>query len=128
MSSHAEPNRRVDLGKRTHDQRVLHVAEAGATVFLGHQDAEESQLTGLAEDLDGKTLGFVRLLDDGIDLFAREALRGLADGALFSAELEVYERVQCGGRRHRCSHPLPCRRMLSRQGGTCQGCRRGGLS
>ena len=86
----ADADRGVDLGQLGDDDHVLDVAEAGAAVLLGEDDAEEAELARLGDDLAGELLALVDLVDDRIDLAAGELPRGLLDGALLVGQGKIH--------------------------------------
>ena len=72
------------------DDDVFDIAEPGAAVLLGEDDAEEPELSRLRHHLAGELLRLVDLVDDGIDLAAGELPRGLLDGALLFGQGKVH--------------------------------------
>jgi hypothetical protein len=86
---HPEADRGIDAGQLVDDEDVLDVAHAGTAVFLGDDDAEEAELSGLGEDLVRELLRLVHLLDDGIDGLGCEVAGRFAHRALLLVEAEV---------------------------------------
>ena len=86
MGRYTEPDRRIDLGQLIDHQHVVDISEPGATVFLGEQDSQKSQLGRLGEQLARELLRLVELFDDGIDLFAREVAGRLPYGFLLRCQ------------------------------------------
>src|SRR5581483_10819425 len=79
-----------------HDH-VLDVAEPGAAVLLGEDDAEEAQLAELRHHLARELLRLVDLLDDGVDLAAGELAHRLLDVPLLRGEREADAGRALGG-------------------------------
>jgi len=90
VGRHADPYRGVDLRQLGDHEHVFDVAEPGAAVLLGEEDAQEAQLARLGDDLAGKLLALVDLVDDRIDLAAGELPCGLLDGALLVGQGKVH--------------------------------------
>ena len=69
---------------------VIDVGERRAAVLLGEDHAEESQLAGFAEDLDGEVLRLVPLRDVRLDLALAELAHHVANLLLLVGQTEIH--------------------------------------
>jgi hypothetical protein len=89
VGSHADPDRRVDARQLGDHEDVLDIAQTGAAVLFGEDDAEKAQLPGLHHHLAREALALVDLVDDRVHLLAGEGPCGLLDGALLVGEGKI---------------------------------------
>jgi hypothetical protein len=81
-------DRRAALAERVEDQRRVEPREPRAAVLLADVDAAQSELGGLAQDVDREVLRAIPLDRVRGQALGRERARQLADLALILGELE----------------------------------------
>ena len=89
-----DAHRAVDARQLLDRQDVLHVAEAGATVLLGKQDAQQTHLARLHDDGPREFLRLVPLGDVGGDLFLGKVPDALAQHVLVVGQREFHDCLQ----------------------------------
>ena len=86
-----DADRAVDPRQLFHDEGVLHVAQAGPTVFLRKENAQQAQLSGLIQELAREFLRLVELHHVRTNLGFGELPHGLAQQLLFLGEFELHD-------------------------------------
>ena len=113
MGGHADADRRIDARQLGDHQDVFDVAQPGAAVLLGKQDAEEAELSGLEHHLARETLALVDLVDDRVNLLARESSCGFLNGALLVGEGKIHSVSFSLAMLHRVGPPRQCAPLAS---------------
>ena len=90
VSSNEEADRAVDSRKLFDDGGVLDVAESGAAVFFGKNNAQQAHFRKLRENLARKVRGFVPLHHVRSNFALSEFADGLAELLLFVGESEIH--------------------------------------
>src|SRR5271166_1835309 len=82
--------RTVDAREFFDDRGVFDVAEAGAAVLFGEDDAKEAHFGELGKEFEGEVRGFIPLHDVGADFAFGEFADGFTEMVLFVGEGEIH--------------------------------------
>ena len=82
VGGHAQANAAVDFGELDNGRYVLHVAEAGPAVLLGHEHAHQAELAELVKHVDGEFLALIPLHHVGLDVLGAKVAHHLRNHGL----------------------------------------------